>query len=75
MERKIGEIFEYNGEWHQCVKGNGCEKCIFNKKKCYTFISDDDPIGYCKADKREDKQDVIFKKFEKVGEPLTYSNP
>ena len=71
MERKIGEIFEYNGEWHQCVKGNGCEKCIFNKKKCYTFISDDDPIGYCEADKREDKQDVIFKKLEKVGEPYS----
>ena len=19
MERKVGEIFEYNGEWYQCV--------------------------------------------------------
>lgn len=28
MERKIGEIFEYNGEWYQCVKGD-CTKCDF----------------------------------------------
>lgn len=28
MERKIGEIFEHNGEWYQCVAGN---KCIINK--------------------------------------------
>lgn len=20
MERKVGEIFEYNGEWYQCVE-------------------------------------------------------
>lgn len=26
MERKIGEIFEYNGEWYQCVEGNSCKK-------------------------------------------------
>lgn len=69
MERKIGEIFEYNGEWYQCVEGNGCEVCIFNNKKCYTFVSDDDPIGYCEADRRKDNKDVIFKKLEKVGEP------
>ena len=23
MERKIGEIFEYNGEWYQCVEQPG----------------------------------------------------
>lgn len=29
MERKIGEIFEYNGEWYQCIhtKSFGCENC------------------------------------------------
>ncbi len=27
MERKIGEIFEYNGEWYQCVKDTTDEDC------------------------------------------------
>lgn len=29
MERKVGEIFEYNGEWYQCIhtKSLGCEDC------------------------------------------------
>ena len=22
MERKVGEIFEYNGEWYQCIHTN-----------------------------------------------------
>ena len=70
MEWKIGEIKQVNGEWYQCINGNGCEKCAFNKRKCYTFISNDDPIGYCESDKRKDGKDVIFKKLEKVGEPL-----
>ena len=28
MEHKIGEIFEYNGEWYQCInKGFSCADC------------------------------------------------
>ena len=72
MERKIGEIFEYNGEWYQCIVGNGCEDCAFNGRKCYAIVVDNgDPIGDCCADRREDNKDVIFKKLEKVGEPFT----
>ena len=67
MERKIGEIFEYNGEWHQCIVGNGCENCAFNERKCYTVVDNGDPIGDCCADRRKDNKDVIFKKLEKVG--------
>lgn len=70
IERKIGEIFEYNGEWYQCIVGNGCENCAFNGIKCYT-IADKDPIGDCCADRRKDNKDVIFKKLEKIGEPFT----
>ena len=29
MERKIGEIFEYKGEWYQCVIGYSCYDCAF----------------------------------------------
>ena len=28
MERKIGEIFEFCGEWYQCVGGT-CRNCSF----------------------------------------------
>ena len=28
MERKIGEIFEFGGEWYQCVGGT-CRNCSF----------------------------------------------
>ena len=68
MERKIGEIFEYNGEWYQCIVGNGCWDCAFNKRKCSTVVDKGDPIGDCCADRRKDNKDVIFKKLEKVGE-------
>ena len=70
MERKIGEIFEYNDGWYQCIVGNGCENCAFNERKCYAVVDNGDPIGDCCADRRKDDKDVIFKKLEKVGEPF-----
>ena len=70
MERKIGEIFEYDGEWYQCIVGGSCENCAFDKRKCYTFAIDNDPIGECCGDRRKDGKYVLFKKLEKVGEPF-----
>ena len=65
MEWKIGEIFEYNGEWYQCVEGGiYCPDCVFFRKKCNSQV-----LGECAALTRSDKEDVIFKKLEKVGEP------
>lgn len=62
MERKVEEIFEYNGEWYQCVEGTGCYKCAFyDKNICIA----NNPHCTC----RSDKKNVIFKKLEKVGEP------
>ena len=70
MERKIGEIFEYNGEWYQCVKAdvdehscNGCQGC---KGVGGPYIFG----GECNGNAREDGNFVIFKKLEKVGEPF-----
>lgn len=68
MERKVGEIFEYNGEWYKCIEqpkdyiGDVCKICSFSG------------IGNCELDRcvetyRSDKKSVIFKKLEKVGEP------
>lgn len=61
MERKIGEIFEYNGEWYQCAESeqDACTNCAFNPIN---------GIGYNCSGSCAYKQ-VIFKKLEKVGEP------
>lgn len=68
MERKVGEIFEYNGEWYKCIEqpkdyiGDVCKICSFSG------------IGNCELDRcvetyRSDSKSVIFKKLEKVGDP------
>ena len=73
MEHKIGEIFEYNGEWYQCVKGDICADCTFAKKHC-----NENPlfevISSCSKYYRKDATSVIFKKLEKVGEPYIIGN-
>lgn len=64
MERKVGEIFEYNGEWYQCVDiGFTCADCDI-RNNCSNI-----PIGACSAGSRKDGKQVRFKKLEKVGEP------
>ena len=62
MERKIGEIFECNGEWYQCLTGY-CKDCAFLESK-----------DYCKDLHRKDicTANLIFKKLEKVGEPYDF---
>ena len=70
MERKIGEIFEHNSEWYQCIEQP--EK--YDKTVCN--LCDFHGIGNCELDRcsgtyRSDKKSVIFKKLEKVGEPYT----
>ena len=65
MERKIGEIFEYNGEWYQCIIGH-CNQCSFNETWTCRFIGD----PYCAY--RNDKKLACFKKLEKVGEPYEF---
>ena len=63
MERKIGEIFEYNGEWYQCVEGLNCRSCCFYGMDCDEII--------CDSGSRKDDRNVAFKKLEKVGEPFS----
>ena len=63
-ERKIGEIFEYNGEWYQCVNyGFSCADCDINGD------CSDACVGSCSSCLRKDGKQVRFKKLEKVGEP------
>ena len=66
MERKIGEIFEYNGEWYQCMKSNTCKDCAFYRSSCGSLNGK----GSCSYNFRKDATNVIFKKLEKIGEPF-----
>lgn len=74
MERKIGEIFEYKGEWYQCVEGACNNKCYFYNRSLYKTIADINGNGFgaCNACFRNDNKSVIFKKLEKVGEPYNF---
>ena len=71
MERKIGEIFEFEGEWYQCViesQTGSCDGCALYKstEPCqYKF-------GRCRKIERKDCEGIIFKKLEKVREPYCY---
>ena len=69
MERKIGEIFEYNGEWYQCLEEKTCTcfGCDFRDYNC-DDISLKEVKGSCQSERRKDNKSVIFKKLEKVGE-------
>jgi hypothetical protein len=69
MERKIGEIFEHNGEWYQCIRSSDCSKCDLK------IIKDCRLKFPCESLRREDCEEVIFKKLEKVGEPYTHYCP
>lgn len=70
MERKRGEIFEYNGEWYQCVEelswGVHCNGCDFLGRICSKLNPKCSPTHH-----RSDGKFVIFKKLERVGEPIT----
>ena len=68
MEQKIGEIFEHNGEWYQCLEHTGCSECAFKGKSCDNIRN---LRGECISYYRSDRKDVHFKKLEKVGEPFS----
>ena len=67
MERKIGEIFEFGGEWYQCIIGH-CNQCSFDEAGTCKFIGN----PHCAY--RNDKKLVCFKKLEKVREPYVGNN-
>lgn len=70
MERKVGEIFEYNGEWYQCIhtKYFGCENCNLTVQNNIHCIDAFKIRGECLSSNRKDGKSVIFKKLEKVGD-------
>ena len=82
MERKIGEVFEYQGKILQVKEEEGiiCEGCLFlSKCTCETKST----VGCCDCGTRSDKKNVIFVevkeqqeteavKERKIGEKFDY---
>ena len=59
MERKVGEVFTYNGKTYQVVESIRCNGCAFNRSvKCSTIR---EPLGSCDSIKRKDGINVVFK--------------
>lgn len=63
MERKIGEIFTYNGKTYQVVKSNSCMDCAFKRRICSLFKL---YAGPCTSNVRFDKTSVIFKEINNM---------
>jgi len=72
MERKIGEIFKYDNDWYQCIEGVCGKDCSLYGNSLRKTIADitEQAFGVCNSNHRSDDKSVIFKKLEKVGEPI-----
>lgn len=64
MERKVGEIFTYNGKIYKVAPGYGCKNCDFKDLRCLmrTFS---EVRGACDSSMRKDNNNVIFKEVKK----------
>ena len=60
MERKVGEVFTYNGKTYQVVKSDTCMECVFKERVCSILKL---RIGPCTTGTRSDKTDVVFKEI------------
>ena len=77
MERKIGEIFEYKGEWYQCIPRitdgiSVCGGCDLTNDMC--MDDNGTKLVTCSGRYRDDCVSVIFKKLIKFGEPYINNN-
>ena len=63
MERKVGEIFTYNGKTYQVVQSDMCMDCAFRENECSIIRS---RIGLCTTSTRSDKTDVVFKEINNM---------
>ena len=63
MERKVGEVFTYNGKTYQVVKSNSCMDCAFKRRICSLFKLYACP---CTSNIRFDKTSVIFKEINNM---------
>jgi hypothetical protein len=61
MERKIGEVFTYDGKTYQVVKSILCAHCAFRGKLCGLIGPS---AGNCMPNSRSDNTSVIFKEIK-----------
>jgi hypothetical protein len=69
MERKVGDIFNYEGNTLKVISGFGCEKCYFNSHKSSLTCGVSDHLkvtGYCSVSNREDHDSVEFVKVNNM---------
>ena len=67
MERKVGEIFQYEGKTYQVVESIRCDGCAFNKSiKCSTSSTIRELLGSCDSIKRKDSINVVFKEINNI---------
>lgn len=64
MERKVGEIFTYNGKTYKVIPGYGCENCGFKDLRC-NMRTFSEVRGACDSSMRKDGTNVIFKEVKK----------
>lgn len=64
MERKVGEIFTYNGKTYQVVKTNTCKDCAFSNTRCNSFQTL--VAGTCTPGGRKDNINVAFKEINNM---------
>ena len=62
MERKLGEVFTYNGKTYQTVKGSECENCDVR----WYCISASSIAGTCFRGYRSDNINIIFKEINNM---------
>ena len=62
-ERKIGEIFEFEGKTLKAIESKHytCYDCFFNSGNCSKYN-----IGYCEPKNRTDKKNIIFVEVEQL---------
>ena len=60
MERKLGEIFTFDGKTYKVIKGNRCTYCDIGNM-CILKAS---IIGPCTPTTRTDKTDIVFKEIK-----------
>ena len=63
MERKIGDVFTFDGKQLVVIEGF-CEDCYFHNRSCCAEHYVMDIIGECYASYRRDYEDVCFKLIE-----------
>lgn len=63
MERKVGEVFTYNGKTYKVVKTSACKDCAFKVRPCEALAS---ITGTCTPGERTDNTSVSFKEINNM---------